>query len=506
MKSHCPNRYNKDIKRIWTVKQMDEATTIKTYNAGIDAVISLVKGINTSFTEQLNNLNDEIKTLNGRISELEARLNKNSDNSSKPPSSDGYKKPQNLRQKTGKSTGGQYGHEGKTLEKVENPDEVIEYKTPEDCDCGYNLNDVESVRKTRQVFDIPKPKPRVTEHVTYEKVCPRCGKVHKTEFPPEVTQPTQYGGNTKALMNYLTQYQMIPLERAVEAVQDITCQAVSEGTLVNAAHSLYEKLEAPAEEIKQQLIASDMAHFDETGMRSEGKTKWMHVASTEKLTYYAVHEKRGEKAARDIGILPNFRGTAMHDHWKPYYRFNDCTHAECNSHHLRSLKDIVENYHQDWANEMSGLLIAINRRVEALKASNADKMPDSEIKAWHQRYHNIIDAGIMEDAQKSPRVINKKGKPTKSKPLQLLLKLQQYDIETLAFMYDFGIPFTNNLAERDIRMQKLRQKISGCFRGKDGSNVFCRIRSYISTAKKNGIGAMDAITTAVKGQPFVPVR
>lgn len=506
MKSHCPNRYNKDIKRIWTVKQMDEATTIKAFNTGIDAVITLVKDMNTSFTEQLDKFNDEIKTLNVRISELEARLNKNSDNSGKPPSSDGYRKTLNSRQKTGKPSGGQWGHEGKTLDKVENPDEVIEYRTPVDCDCGCNLDDVDSVRKTRQVFDIPKPKQRVTEHVTYEKVCPRCGKVHKTEFPHQVSQPTQYGENTKTLMNYLTQYQLIPLGRAVEAVQDITNQAVSEGTLVNAAHSLYKKLDAPTEEIKQQIIDSNVVHFDETGMRAEGKTKWMHVASTEKLTYYAIHEKRGEKAARDIGILPNFKGTAVHDHWKPYYRFNDCTHGECNSHHLRSLKDIVENYHQDWATGMAGLLIEINRRVGDLKAGGVNKMPDAEIKTWYQRYHNIIDTGIVEDTQKSPQVLNKKGKLTKSKPLQFLLKLQQYDIETLAFMYDFDIPFTNNLAERDIRMQKLRQKISGCFRGKDGSNVFCRIRSYISTAKKNGIDAMDAIAMAVKGHPFVPVK
>lgn len=483
---------------------MDETNIIKAYNAGIDAVITLVKDINASFTERFDKLNDEIKTLNGRISELEARLNKNSGNSSKPPSSDGYKKTQNSREKTGKPTGGQWGHEGKTLEKVQNPDEVIEYKISEACECGCNLDGVKYTKKTRQVFDIPKPRIRVTEHVTYEKVCPGCGKVHKTGFPSEVTQPTQYGENMQALMNYLTQYQLIPLERAAEAVQDITGQAVSEGTLVNVATALYERLETPVEEIKQKVTDSDVAHFDETGMRSEGKTKWLHVASTEKVTYYAVHEKRGEKAARDIGILPDFKGTAVHDHWKPYYRFNDCTHAECNAHHLRSLKDVVENYHQEWADEMAGLLIEIHRRVESLKAQGFTGMPEEEMKTWHEQYHGILSGGIVEDAQKSPQVLNKKGEPKKSKPLQLLLKLQQYDIETLAFMYDFEVPFDNNLAERNIRMQKLRQKISGCFRGKNGANVFCRIRSYLSTAKKNGIDAMEAIAMAVKGQPFVP--
>jgi transposase len=486
---------------------MDEALIIKTYNEGISAVIALVKGISNelgSMRGELQDLKTENHTLNERITGLEARLNKNSGNSSKPPSSDGNKKIHNSREKSGRHTGGQWGHEGRTLEKVQNPDEIIEYKTPDTCDCGCNLEGIESIRKARQVFDIPKPQVHVTEHVTHEKVCPVCGKVHKTEFPAKVTQPAQYGENMHVLMNYLTQYQLIPLERAAEAIEDITGQAISEGTLANSAYALHESLGAPVSEIKQKVIDSDVAHFDETGMRSEGKTKWMHVASTKTLTYYEVHEKRGEKAAQAIGILPDFKGTAVHDHWKPYYSFNDCTHAECNSHHLRSLKDVAENYHQEWANKMAGHLVEIYHRVEDLKTQGLTGMSDEEMKTWYGRYHDILTGGIVEDKQKSPQVLNKKGKLKKSKPLQLLLKLQQYDIETLAFMYDFEIPFSNNLAERDLRMQKLRQKISGCFRGKDGADVFCRIRSYISTARKNGIDAMEAIAMAVKGQPFVP--
>jgi transposase len=479
---------------------MDEATIERLYNEGLNSVITLVQDMHN----QIVTLTNQIEVLNQRVTELEVQLNKNSGNSSKPPSSDGYKKPQNSRQKTGRPTGGQWGHEGKTLEKVQNPNEIIEHKIPESCDCGCDLDEVEGTRRTRQVFDIPKPKILVTEHVTYEKVCPNCGKVNKTDFPSEVTQPTQYGENMQALMNYFTQYQLIPLERAAEAVRHITGQAISEGTLVNSATKLYKQLEASVEEIKQQVTASEVVHFDETGMRSKGKTKWLHVASTEKLTYYEVHQNRGEKATKDIGILPDFKGTAVHDHWKPYYRYNDCTHAECNAHHLRSLKDVIENYHQEWADEMAGLLIEIHRRIESLKEQGLAEISQGEAKTWHERYHGILRKGIEEDTQKSPNVLNKKGKPKKSKPLQLLLKLQQYDIETLAFMYDFGVPFDNNLAERDLRMQKLRQKISGCFRGKDGANVFCRIRSYISTAKKNGIDAMEAISRAIKGQPFIP--
>lgn len=298
--------------------------------------------------------------------------------------------------------------------------------------------------------------------------------------------------------------QLIPLNRATEAIGDLTGQNISEGTLVNCAKGLSNKISGVVDNIKQAIIQAPVVHFDETGIRAEGKTKWMHVAATESLTYYDVHDKRGEQAARDIGILPDFQGTAVHDHWKPYYCFSDCTHAECNAHNLRYLKDIVDNYQQEWAGEMAGLLIEVHRRVNTLKETGCIAMPWEEIQLWQERYHQIIKNGIAEDMEKSPKVFNKRGEPKKSKPLQLLHKLQKYDIETLTFLYDFEVPFDNNLAERNIRMQKLRQKISGCFRGTDGANTFCQIRSYLSTAKKNGINAMKAIADALAGQPIVP--
>jgi len=488
---------------------MDEVNIIEMYNDGINSIITLVGNLNSkidSFSLEITELKDLSFRQEQRILELEIMINKNSNNSSKPPSSDVYKKTiKNNRKKTGRSTGGQIGHKGSTLEKAKNPDEIIELNSIETCDCGCSLEGVKGVKKTRQVFDIPTPKIFVKEFTTNEKVCPDCRKVHKTEFPEGVTQPTQYGENMQSLMNYLTQYQLIPLERAAEAIGDITGQKISQGTLVNAAITLSNSLKDTVNEIKNKIKNSEVVHFDETGMRSNGKTEWMHAAVTETLTYYEIHQNRGEKAMTDIGILPNFAGTAVHDHWKPYYCFEQCTHSECNSHHLRYLKSIYEDYHQDWANTMSSLLIEINRKVESLKVQNLTEMPKEDLEKWHKLYHAIIENGIEENSQKSPVILNKKGKPIKSKSLQLLMKLQKYDIETLAFMYDFNIPFDNNLAERSIRMQKLRQKISGCFRGKNGGNIFCRIRSYISTAKKNKINAMEAISTAVKGHPFVPV-
>jgi transposase len=471
---------------------VDEEKIIKAYNEGLEAVIALVKTLSVQVFE-----------LQNKLTEVESRLNKNSSNSSKPPSSDGYSKPKNNRVKTGKPTGGQLGHKGNTLEKVKNPDEIVNINTL-NCECGYDLSEVEGNTKSRQVFDLPEIKTKVTEYVTHEKACPRCGKVHNTEFPTEVTQPVQYGEKMNALMNYLTGYQLLPLERATETIKDITGHNVSEGTIVNSAQRLHEKLEKTEKIIKTKIKESKVVHFDETGMRSENKTKWLHVSSTKNLTYYAIHENRGAKAIEEIGILPKFEGVAVHDHYKTYYTFKNCTHAECNSHNLRYLRDIYENYNQEWSKSMADLLIEIKNRVEKLKDSGNAGMETAEVKIWNSKYHQIIVDGICEDDQKSIKVISKKtGKPKKSKSLNLLLKLQQYDIETLAFMYDFNIPFDNNLAERDLRMQKLRQKISGCFRGKDGANIFCRIRGYISTAKKNGYTAMEALVKAINGNSLI---
>lgn len=485
---------------------MDEEIIRKAYREGEEAVIRLVNEMYAFLSAQIVQLQNENRILTNRLIELEARLNKNSNNSSKPPSSDGYNKPKtkNNREKTNRPTGGQSGHKGATLEKVANPDEVIDINIFS-CECGSDLSNVEGNTKSRQVFELPKIKMKVTEYVTHEKVCPICGKVHRTEFPVTVTQPTQYGDNMKAVVNYFTNYQLLPLARTAEAIRDITGHSISEGTIVNAGNSLYDSLEEVSEIIKNQIKDSNVIHFDETGMRCDGKTKWLYVASTEKLTHYAMRDGRSIQAAKDIGILPEFNGTAVHDHLKLYYSFMDCTHSECNSHNLRYLRDAHENYNQEWAKDMIELLVEIKRRVDILKTNGCCFMESAEIEIWKNKYHDILEAGISEEAQKTTTVIaGKKGKPQKSKPLLLLLKLQQYDIETLAFMYDFDVPFDNNLAERDLRMQKLRQKISGCFRSDDNAKMFCRIRGYISTAKKNGQTAMQAITSALKGTPFTP--
>lgn len=482
---------------------MDDALIVKTYNDGINAVIGLVTGIYSKLetvTQELVAIQEENKKLSERVSDLEVRLNKNSGNSSKPPSSDGLKKPKNMREKSGKPTGGQPGHEGRTLNKVENPDEIIDIE-PAKCECGCDLSGIEGTCQTRQVVEIPVIKTKVTEYRVFKKVCPDCKKEHKAEFPEAVTQPVQYGENLQALMTYLTNYQLLPLERAAEILSDIIGQKVSEGTLVNVNNRLHEKLEEVETSIKQQLIESPVVHFDETGMRYRGKTHWLHSSSTEQLTHYEVHEKRGAKATKDIGILPKFDGTACHDHWTPYYTFGNCSHSECNAHNLRNLRSAYEDYKHQWAESMASLLIEIKRRVETLKIQGKTSMYTQEITKYEALFKGIVAKGKLE--QPVPES-EKTGKPKKNAAHRLLARLEKYDIETLSFMYDFDIPFDNNLAERDIRMVKLRQKISGCFRGEEGPKVFCRIRSYISTCRKNSQKVMESLVKAFKGEPFIP--
>jgi len=336
-------------------------------------------------------------------------------------------------------------------------------------------------------------------------VCPDCKEVHKTEFPATISHPVQYGDNLQALMVYLSNYQLVPLARTTEIIKNLTGKNISQGTIVNANKRLSDSLEIFEATLKQRLKEAEVLHTDESGLRSKGKINWVHVASTNRATHYGIHKKRGAIATNEIGILQDFEGAMVHDHWKPYYTFTKCTHAECNAHNIRILRGIHENFGHIWAINMGSLLTEIKREVDSLKSKGSTFMAESDIKSYDEKYKLIIAKGKIEDAEKCLVKISKKtGKPVKSDALRLLLKLEEYNVETLSFMYDFKIPFDNNQAERDIRMIKLRQKISGCFRSDDGGNLFCRIRSYISTCTKNGQDILESLKSAMKGDPFIP--
>ena len=462
------------------------------YKDGPEAVIKLVESMSYQITE-----------LKKRIKVLEDRLSQNSTNSSKPPSTDWPTKKRSLREKTGRSPGGQKGHKGHNLKMVDNPDSIRVHRVSTCSKCSRSLEDVlPTGYRKRQVFDLPPIKVEVTEHRAEEKICPHCGQLNEASFPGGINQQAQYGSRIKAILTYLNQYQLLPYERTSELFSDLFDIELSAGTIVNTNRVCFEALKSVEEMIKDKITASPVVHFDETGLYTEGDRWWLHVASTKDLTYYAVNPRRGKAATDYIDILPNFKGTAVHDCWNTYFRY-DCNHGLCNVHHLRDLKAATEFYDQNWPINMTDLLLEIKETVDK-KRPVAGKLEQDEIKVFKERYDRIIKAGLDQNPIAKVRDGTKKrGRIKQSKAKNLLDRLKERWRETLAFMYDFSIPFDNSQAERDIRMMKLQQKISGTFRSVDGAKTFCRIRGYISTARKSSLSVINAIQAAFEGNPFM---
>jgi transposase len=444
------------------------------------------------------------------LQELQARFAKSSRNSSKPPSRDGYgkvKRTESLRKSGDKPNGGQPGHDGQTLMASDHPDRTLMHEVPSCAHCQASLPGVEVVGyEERQVFDIPAIRIEVTAHRAQIKVCPACGRANKGAFPAVVTQAVQYGPAVHTWASYFTNQHHIPVERTTEIFADLVQHRVSEATVLKASEQLDRCIAPSTEAVKGMLRDVEVLHVDESGLRVTGKLHWLHVACTERLTSYEVHAKRGHEAMEDAGILGAFRGTAVHDHWKPYFKYDECTHALCNAHHLRELRFIDQQYQQAWANDMAELLLAIKAAVAATPEPAMSLSPP-EREVFAKRYDAVVQAGFKANPAPMPTSeggMKKRGRPAQPPPVNLLIRLRNFKDQVLAFMSDFRIPFDNNQGERDIRMVKVKQKVSGGFRTLEGAKRFGRIRGYISTARKQAKNVFEAIRDAFDGSPFIP--
>ena len=444
--------------------------------------------------------------LRERVRTLEGQLAKDSHNSHKPPSSDGLSKPapKSLRPPSQRPTGGQPGHPGHTLRMVEKPDRTVTHRVERCKACGQSLDTVHPDRiERRQVHDLPEPKLEITEHQGETKVC-SCGCVNRAAFPPEAPAPVQYGPLLKGTAVYLSQYQLLPFERTAEILRDLHgCESFSQGTLANFHADCAARLEPVEAAILQQVAASPVAHFDETGVRAEGSLHWLHTVCTEVLTWYHAHKKRGSEAMDAAGVLPTFQGRAIHDFWKSYLKY-DCPHGLCNAHLLRELIFLHEQHNQTWAQAMIDCLLAAKDAVANSRAAHLQALPNTEKIALITRYNRIVTQGYAENPVPPPGGPKRRGPRKQSKALNLLDRFRDHSPSILAFLHDFAVPFDNNQAERDLRMMKVRQKISGTFRSLDALENFCRIRGYVSTARKNSLTALSALRRLFLGDPFLP--
>jgi transposase len=473
------------------------------YGQGEEAVITFVEGL----LKKLSDYETELRLLRPKIETLENQQAKDSHNSSKPPSSNGFKnrRTRSLRKKSGRKSGGQPGHPGSTLEWIEHPDFTEVHPVLKCQTCGLSLIDTPVMNwELSQVHDLPPLRLLVTNHSVEIKCCPHCQTLNRGARPADITSGVQYGSRLKGLMAYLSDYQLLPSERSLELLNDVLGCRISEGTLYNARQQCFKELEPIEHHVVEALKTSPVAHFDETGARVKGKLFWLHVASSPLLTYYFIHGKRGRAAMDEMGILPHFKGISVHDGFKSYAQY-DCLHGLCNAHHMRELVFISERYEQPWAEQMLQLLVDINTAVETTKAQGLDALTPERLRTFESQYQSILREGFAANPPVPSEAPKYRGRPKQSPPKNLLDRLQNQQEAVLRFMHDFRVPFDNNQGERDLRMMKVKQKISGGFRSLFGGQIFCRIRGYISTLKKQKLNILEELKKVFMGNPTIPV-
>ena len=439
-------------------------------------------------------LKKENEQLRLRVTELESKLSryenpKNSGNSSISPSQDPFRKTKSLRRKSNKLQGGQKGHKGSKLKMVETPDHIVVHQLHHCRCCGSNLSDSLEHYDARQVFDIPPVTMQVTEHRSIKKTCLHCGKDNAGVFPKGLIQEAQYGNTIKSLCVYLQNYHMLPFARCREFIADLTGHEISAGSLSNFQKQCFNHLEDYQKYIRSQLLQSTVLHADETGVRLSGKNSWMHVISNKTISFFAHHLNRGKQAMGEIGILENYNGTLVHDRFSSYFSYA-CDHSLCNAHILRDLVYVEETFNARWAKQIRELLIKAKKDKEQnpnLKASYYSKI---------FKYYVSIVRPIIKGYDKTFK---------KTDEQRLAFALEKHKYLFLKFIKQPIIPFDNNQAERDLRMIKVKQKVSGCFRSQTHAKYFASIRGYITTLKKNKQKVLLNIQHAFNNKPFLPV-
>ncbi len=442
------------------------------------------------FEEIVAAQNALIKSLTARVAELERQLGLDSSNSGKPPSSDGLKKgkrSQSQRGKSKKKSGGQKGHKGQTRQQVDHPDHFIDHKPEKcgSCDTLFSEEAMSCLVGKRQVIDLPEPKAEVTEHRIFSCLCGVCGLMSKASFPEGINAAVQYGARIKNSIVYLQNYQLLPEDRLAETMKDLFGVSVTTGTIANIARRTAKKLQETVANIADHVAVANVTHLDETGFRIAEKLNWLHVASTQNLTHYRI-AKRGE-------MLDNLDGLIVHDHWKPYYTIEGVEHVLCNAHHLRELQAVAKLDDEKWALRLAWVL----RKMLKITHGYADFGKNVQLETGHRML--LLYDETLQDAlsyyENLPPLKTKTGKKSwaKRKGHNLALRLQKFRADVLRFWYDPECPFTNNLAERDLRMMKVREKISGSFRTQEGAEIFATIRSIISSAKKQKLNILKVL-------------
>jgi transposase len=443
----------------------------------------------------ISKMESENAFLKAENAELKSRLNLDSHNSSKPPSTDGLRKKPAFPRERGGMQGGQENHQGKTLEMVKKPDQIIVCK-PERCGCGRDLSqEPTTIISHRQEFDLPIPRLEVIEYQLAQIACPGCGQKHQGVYPKWINAPVQYGNNVKALTVLLNNDYKLPFKKIQDLFHDIYGYSINEGTIISANQSCYENLAQTETAIQNSIIASAAVNSDESGIRCNGKLHWLHVASTAMYTYLFVHKNRGKEAIEsNKSILKRLFGWSVHDCWSSYFNLKHLKHAVCGAHLLRELQSLVENSSL-WAKDFQSFLL------KTYKTPIQDRIANRA--GIEIEFDTIINQAQIEEPM--PRKTGKKGKLKRTKGRNLLERLQKHKQAVLAFAFNAEVPFTNNQAERDIRPVKVKLKVSGCFRTLTGAEHYARIASFTSTTRKNQLNIFKELCNAFNGYTFLTI-